>query len=117
MLFNFLRKKDNIIKDPIRAPEHVSMDGESGMVVEDVFSIRGRGTVVTGRAKGMIHINDVAQIVRDGHIVANTTIVGIEAFRKTLDMAQNGDNVGLLLEGIERSDVAANDFIKISERG
>ena len=75
------------------------------MPVEDVFSIKGRGTVVTGRVeRGSAKINDNIEIVglRD---TKTTTITGVEMFRKTLDSAQAGDNVGLLLRGIEKDDV------------
>ena len=116
MLFNFLRKNDNIMKDPVKMEQPqagVGSEGFNGMVVDDVFSITGRGTVATGRANSMIRINDSVQIVRGGTVVMRTTIAGIEAFRKTLDMAQNGDNVGLLLKDVKRDEIARGDRIEI----
>ena len=116
MLFNFLRKNDNIIKDPAKLEQpsaDTGGDGSSVMVIDDVFSITGRGTVATGRANGTIRINDSVRITRDGAVVAQTTVVGIEAFRKTLDMAQNGDNVGLLLKDVKRDEIARGDHIEI----
>ena len=116
MLFNLFRKKDNIIKDPIKVEQpsaNADSNSAGGMVVEDVFSITGRGTVVTGRANGAIRINDSARITRNGTVVAQTAIAGIEAFRKTLDMAQNGDNVGLLLKDVKRDEVSRGDHIEI----
>ena len=110
MLFDFLRKKDDIIKEV----EHpVTHTGADGMPVEDVFTIKGRGTVVTGRVEGTIMMNDQARILRGDAVIAQTRITGIEAFHKTLDMAEDGDNAGLLLEGIARDDVQRGDYIEI----
>ncbi len=75
------------------------------MPVEDVFSIKGRGTVVTGKIEqGIIKVGDTIEIVgvRD---TQTTTVTGIEMFHKLLDQGQAGDNAGLLLRGIERDDV------------
>jgi len=75
------------------------------MPVEDVFSISGRGTVVTGRIeRGIVKVGEEIQIVgmRDTQV---TTITGVEMFRKLLDQGQAGDNVGLLLRGTKREDV------------
>jgi elongation factor Tu len=75
------------------------------MPVEDVFSIKGRGTVVTGRIeRGVVKVNETIQIVG---IKANqdSVVTGVEMFRKLLDEGQAGDNVGLLLRGIEKEDV------------
>jgi len=91
---------DSYIPTPERA-----VDRPFQMPVEDVFSIKGRGTVVTGRAeRGIIHIGDEVEIVgiRD---TRKTTCTGVEMFNKTLDEGQAGDNVGLLLRGIEKDDV------------
>jgi elongation factor Tu len=75
------------------------------MPIEDVFSIKGRGTVVTGRVeRGVSKVNDEVEIVGLRE-TRKTTITGVEMFRKTLDQAQAGDNVGLLLRGIEKDDV------------
>src|SRR3954466_10860317 len=75
------------------------------MPVEDVFSIKGRGTVATGRVEqGIVKINDEVEIVgiRD---TRKSVVTGIEAFKKSLDQGQAGDNAGVLLRGIERDDI------------
>lgn len=84
----------------------------SGMVVEDVFSIHGRGTVVTGKVRGEIRIGDMVKIEKLDGTTIETTITGIEAFRKTLDMASEGDNAGLLLRNIDRKQVERGDVIR-----
>ncbi|MBI2431074.1 MAG: elongation factor Tu [Candidatus Levybacteria bacterium] len=81
------------------------------MPIEDVFSIKGRGTVVTGRAeRGKVKVNDTIEIIgiRD---TKPTVVTGVEMFRKQLDEAQAGDNVGLLLRGIEKADVERGQVI------
>ncbi len=91
---------DTYIPTPERA-----VDGAFLMPVEDVFSISGRGTVVTGRVeRGIIKVGEEIEIVgiRD---TAKTTCTGVEMFRKLLDQGQAGDNVGLLLRGTKREDV------------
>ncbi len=75
------------------------------MPVEDVFSIKGRGTVVTGRIeRGIVKVNENIEIVGI-HATKTTVVTGVEMFRKQLDEGQAGDNVGLLLRGIEKNDV------------
>ena len=75
------------------------------MAVEDVFSIKGRGTVVTGRIdRGIVKVNDTVEII-GLHTTKSTVVTGVEMFRKQLDEGQAGDNVGLLLRGIEKDDV------------
>jgi len=81
------------------------------MPVEDVFSIKGRGTVVTGRIeRGVIKVNEAVEIVgiRD---TKSTVVTGVEMFKKQLDEGQAGDNVGLLLRGIEKNDVERGQVI------
>ena len=81
------------------------------MPVEDVFSIKGRGTVVTGRVeRGIAKINETIEIVGIKP-TKQTVITGIEAFRKTLEDAQAGDNAGLLLRGVEKADVERGQVI------
>ena len=76
------------------------------MPVEDVFTITGRGTVATGRVeRGTLKINDEAEIVGLGDTVKKTVVTGIEMFRKLLDEAQTGDNIGALLRGIQRNEI------------
>jgi elongation factor Tu len=75
------------------------------MPIEDVFGIKGRGTVVTGRIeRGIVKTGDVIQIVGFGE-TRETVVTGVEMFRKTLDEGEAGDNVGCLLRGIEREDI------------
>ena len=83
------------------------------MPIEDIFSITGRGTVVTGRIEaGTIHVNDPAEIVGLTHDKPKTTVVtGVEMFRKLLDQGEAGDNVGLLLRGIDKKDVKRGEVI------
>ena len=91
-------------------PEH-DLDKPFLMPVEDVFSIKGRGTVATGRIEqGTVHINDEVEIVgiRD---TQKSVVTGIEAFHKTLDQGQAGDNAGLLLRGIERDQIERGQVI------
>ncbi|UJS25828.1 elongation factor Tu [Thiothrix winogradskyi] len=91
---------DTFIPDPVRA-----IDGTFLMPVEDVFSISGRGTVVTGRIeRGVIKVGETIEIVgiRD---TKSTTVTGVEMFRKLLDQGMAGDNVGLLLRGTKREEV------------
>ena len=81
------------------------------MPIEDVFSIKGRGTVATGRIEtGVININDPVEIV-GVHKTQSSTVTGIEAFKKNLDRGQAGDNAGLLLRGIEREQIERGQVI------
>jgi elongation factor Tu len=91
---------DSFIPEPERA-----IDGAFLMPIEDVFSISGRGTVVTGRIeRGIVKVGDEVEVVgiRD---TSKTTVTGVEMFRKLLDQGQAGDNVGVLLRGTKRDDV------------
>ena len=91
---------DEYFPEPERA-----IDGDFLMPIEDVFSIEGRGTVVTGRVeRGVINVNDEIEIVgiKD---TQKTTCTGVEMFRKLLDQGQAGDNVGVLLKGTKREEV------------
>jgi elongation factor Tu len=75
------------------------------MAIEDVFSIKGRGTVVTGRVeRGIIKVGEEVEILGFGD-TRKTTVTGVEMFRKLLDQGQAGDNVGCLLRGIEKTEV------------
>jgi elongation factor Tu len=88
----------------IPVPER-AIDGAFLMPVEDVFSISGRGTVVTGRIeRGIVKVNDEVEIVGI-RATTKTTCTGVEMFRKLLDQGQAGDNVGVLLRGTKREDV------------
>jgi elongation factor Tu len=82
------------------------------MPIEDVFSIKGRGTVGTGRIdRGIIHIGDEVEIVGLAKEVHKTTCTGVEMFNKTLNEGQAGDNVGLLLRGIEKKDLERGQVV------
>jgi elongation factor Tu len=97
---NLIAAVDEAIPLPVR-----DVDKPFLMAVEDVFSIRGRGTVVTGRIeRGKIHVNDEVEILgfRD---TRKSIVTGVEMFRKLLDEGQAGDNVGCLLRGVEKDDV------------
>ena len=76
------------------------------MPVEDVFTITGRGTVATGRVeRGMVKVGDEVEIVGLAEAARKTVVTGVEMFRKLLDQAQAGDNIGALLRGVERKDI------------
>ena len=82
------------------------------MPVEDVFTITGRGTVATGRVeRGTLHLNDEVEIVGVKEETQKTVITGIEMFRKLLDEAQAGDNIGALLRGVQRTDIERGQVI------
>ncbi|AAZ56681.1 elongation factor Tu [Thermobifida fusca] len=82
------------------------------MPIEDVFSITGRGTVVTGRIeRGVINVNDTVEIVGLKDDKITTTVTGVEMFRKLLDQGQAGDNVGLLLRGVKREEVERGQVV------
>ncbi len=96
-----LRVIDEYIPEPKRETDKPFM-----MSVEDVFSIKGRGTVVTGRMdRGIVKVGDAAEIVGLREKSMNTVVTGVEMFHKQLDEGMAGDNLGLLLRGIERTDV------------
>jgi elongation factor Tu len=96
-----MKAVDEFIPIPVRA-----IDKDFLMPVEDVFSITGRGTVATGRIeRGVIKTGDAVQILGMGAENLTSTITGVEMFRKILDRGEAGDNVGLLLRGIEKTDI------------
>ncbi|MCU6785981.1 elongation factor Tu [Aedoeadaptatus acetigenes] len=92
---------DEWIDDPIRDIDHPFL-----MPVEDIFSITGRGTVATGRVeRGTIKVNDNVEIVGLTTEKRTVVVTGVEMFRKQLDQAEAGDNVGLLLRGVQRDEI------------
>jgi len=92
---------DNYIPDPERA-----IDQPFLMPVEDTMTITGRGTVATGRVeRGVAKVGDTIEIVGLMEKPRSTVITGLEMFRKTLDMAEAGDNVGALLRGVQRNEI------------
>ena len=103
---NLLDALDSYIPEPVRA-----IDKPFLMAIEDVFSIKGRGTVVTGRVeRGIVKTGEDVEIVgfRD---TRKTVVTGVEMFRKLLDQGQAGDNVGILLRGIEKDDVERGQIL------
>ena len=105
-IMELVKAMDDYLPQPER-----DLDKPFLMPVEDVFSIKGRGTVATGRIEqGIIKINEEVEIVgiRD---IQKTTVTGVEMFRKLLDQGQAGDNVGLLLRGIERDQIERGQVI------
>jgi len=98
---------DEYIPIPVRENEKPFL-----MPIEDIFSITGRGTVVTGRIeRGTVHVNDPAEIVGFNDKPKNTVVTGVEMFRKLLDQGEAGDNVGLLLRGIDKKEVKRGEVI------
>ena len=92
---------DNWIEEPVRDKDKPFL-----MPVEDVFSITGRGTVATGRIEtGVAHVGDAVEIIGMSSEKMTSTITGVEMFRKLLDEGEAGDNVGLLLRGIDKNDI------------
>ena len=99
-ILKLMEAVDSYIPQPAR-----SVDQDFLMPIEDVFSIEGRGTVVTGRIeRGVIKVNDEVEIVGI-HDTVKTTVTGVEMFRKLLDQGEAGDNVGCLLRGTKKEDV------------
>ncbi len=105
-VMELVKAMDDYIEQPAR-----DLDKPFLMPIEDVFSIKGRGTVATGRIElGVVKLNEEVEIV--GIRASKKTVVtGIEAFKKNLDQGQAGDNAGLLLRGIERDDIERGQVI------
>ncbi len=92
---------DEHIPDPQRATDQPFL-----MPIEDIFTITGRGTVATGRVeRGVLHVNEEVEIVGIKEETKKTVVTGIEMFRKLLDEAQAGDNIGALLRGVQRTEI------------
>ncbi|MCI9591813.1 MAG: elongation factor Tu [Lachnospiraceae bacterium] len=92
---------DSYVPDPVRENDKPFL-----MPVEDVFSITGRGTVATGRVeRGTLHVSDEVEIVGISEESRKVVVTGIEMFRKLLDEAQAGDNIGALLRGVQRNEI------------
>ncbi|WP_040338552.1 elongation factor Tu [Candidatus Blastococcus massiliensis] len=101
----------NAVDTAIPEPER-DIDKPFLMPVEDVFTITGRGTVVTGRVeRGIVKVSEEIEIVGIRENSTKTTVTGVEMFRKLLDQGQAGDNVGLLLRGIKREDVERGQVV------
>ena len=101
----------NVVDTHIPDPER-DTDKPFLMPVEDVFTITGRGTVATGRVeRGVLHLNDEVEIIGVKEETQKTVVTGIEMFRKLLDEAQAGDNIGALLRGIQRTDIVRGQVL------
>ena len=99
-VMELVKAMDDYLPEPVR-----DLDKPFIMPIEDVFSIKGRGTVATGRVEqGIVKINDEVEIVGI-RATQKSVVTGIEAFKKSLDQGQAGDNAGVLLRGIERDDI------------
>ena len=103
---DLMKAVDEYVPDPVRPLEKPFL-----MPIEDVFTIQGRGTVATGRVeRGIMKVNEEIEIVGVKE-TRKTVITGIEMFRKTLDEARAGDNVGVLLRGVEKTDIERGQVI------
>lgn len=100
-ILELMQAVDDFIPEPTR-----ELDKPFSMAIEDVFSISGRGTVATGRIeRGIIKVGEEVDIVGMKKETGKTVVTGVEMFRKELDQGQAGDNVGLLLRGVEKDDI------------
>ncbi len=106
-ILELMQTVDEYVPDPQRETDKPFL-----MPVEDVFTITGRGTVATGRVeRGVLHLNDEVEIVGVKEENRKTVVTGIEMFRKLLDEAQAGDNIGALLRGVQRTDIVRGQVI------
>ena len=106
-IWDLLKSLDEYIPTPERDKDKPFL-----MPVEDIFSIEGRGTVVTGRIeRGIINLNDEIEIVGMTDEVKKTTVTGIEMFNKNLDRGEAGDNAGILLRGIKKEDIERGQIL------
>ena len=100
-IFELMNEVDNYIPEPARATDQPFL-----MPVEDVFSISGRGTVATGRVeRGVVKVSDTVEIVGLMEKPRTTVVTGVEMFHKLLDQAEAGDNIGVLLRGVQRNEI------------
>jgi translation elongation factor TU len=99
------------VDEYIPLPERL-VDKDFLMPIEDIFSITGRGTVVTGRIEsGTIHVGDPVELVGFGDEPRTSVVTGVEMFRKLLDQGEAGDNVGLLLRGVDKKEVKRGEVV------
>ena len=105
-IVELVRSMDNYIPEPVR-----EVDKPFLMPIEDVFSIKGRGTVGTGKVeRGIVKVGDAVEIIGFGANI-KSTITGVEMFQKLLDQGQAGDNIGVLLRGVEKKDLERGQVI------
>ncbi|MBW6410363.1 elongation factor Tu [Clostridium weizhouense] len=108
-ILELMEAVDSYIPTPERATDKPFI-----MPIEDVFTITGRGTVATGRVEtGVLHVGDEVEIVGLSEEKRKTTVTGIEMFRKLLDEAQAGDNIGALLRGVQRTDIERGQVLSL----
>jgi elongation factor Tu len=108
-IYKLMDSLDNYIPDPVR-----EIDKPFLMSIEDVFSIKGRGTVGTGRVeRGIVKVGDEVEVVGMVEEIRKTVVTGVEMFNKTLDQGQAGDNLGLLLRGVEKDDLERGQVLAI----
>lgn len=106
-ILELMQACDDSIPDPVRETDKPFL-----MPIEDIFTITGRGTVVTGRVeRGQLNVNEDVEIIGIKEKAIQTTVTGIEMFRKLLDYTEAGDNCGLLLRGIKREDVERGQVV------
>src|SRR6184192_3447386 len=106
-ILELMEAVDSYIPEPTRDTDKPFL-----MPIEDVFTITGRGTIVTGRIeRGIINVNETVEIVGIKEEVQTTTVTGVEMFRKLLDSGMAGDNVGLLIRGVERKEIERGQVI------
>ncbi|MGH3897723.1 MAG: elongation factor Tu [Pseudonocardiaceae bacterium] len=106
-LLELMDAVDENIPEPVRETEKPFL-----MPIEDVFTITGRGTVVTGRIeRGIVNVNEAVEIIGIRDKAMTTTVTGVEMFRKLLDQGRAGDNVGLLIRGIKREEVERGQVV------
>ena len=106
-IVELLDAMDKYIPIPVR-----DVDKPFLMPIEDVFSIKGRGTVGTGRVdRGKVHVGDEVAIIGLSKDIRKTVVTGVEMFNKTLDEGQAGDNIGILLRGVEKNDLQRGQVV------
>jgi len=106
-IMELLKTLDEYIPEPVR-----DLDKDFLMPIEDVFSIEGRGTVVTGRIdRGVVKVGEEIELVGMGRETSKTTVTGVEMFNKSLDQGQAGDNAGILLRGTKKDEVERGQVI------
>ncbi len=118
-LFNFFKKEKTDVEQYYEErAKREDVNGTAGpysgfrITVEDVFTITGRGTVITGKVEsGKIAVGDEVTLQRVDGSSRRVVIIGIEQFRKMMDTAVAGDNVGILLRGLSRSDIGKGDIL------
>ena len=121
-LFDFFKKKEEVSRADLyrqslanreTAAKPIDMSGSAVMPIDDVFAITGRGIVATGNIKkGSFSTGDQVTILRADGTSITSTITGIEMFRKIMDTAQTGENVGLLLQDVTKNQMSSGDVVK-----